>query len=202
MSTHPFRSVAAIIAVGFLCATDAHAQTTPSSRDAETMKRKVATMTGFASKPSKQPRRTTVTENEANAYLTYDAHDQLPVGVVDPSVAMLGQGRVSVRAVVDLDAVRKASPSTGMLDPRAFLRGHLPVTATGVLRASGGTGRFELESASVGGVPIPKLILQEIVSFYSKGPDAPSGVSLDDAFALPLGIREVQVERGQAIIVQ
>jgi hypothetical protein len=88
------------------------------------------------------------------------------------------------------------------LDPRTLLRGHLPVTATGVLKTGGGEGRFELESATVGGIPIPKLFLQEIVSYYSKSPEKASGVSLDDPFELPAGIREIQVQTGQAVVVQ
>ena len=83
-----------------------------------------------------------------------------------------------------------------------YLTGRLPVTATGTLQTSNGIGRFELESASVGGVPIPKMLLQEIVSYYSRTPQNPVGISLDDPFALPARIREIQVERGQAIIVQ
>jgi hypothetical protein len=71
-----------------------------------------------------------------------------------------------------------------------------------VLQASNGRGRFELESASVGVLPIPKLLLQEIVAYYSKSPDNPGGISLDDEFELPARIREIQVGRGQAIIVQ
>jgi hypothetical protein len=46
------------------------------------------------------------------------------------------------------------------------------------------------------------MILQEIVSYYSRTAENPSGISLDDPFALPARIREIQVERGQAIIVQ
>jgi hypothetical protein len=76
------------------------------------------------------------------------------------------------------------------------------VTATGVLKTSNGIGRFQLESAAVGGIPVPKILLQEIVSYYSRTPDKPSGIGLDDPFALPARIREIQVERGQAIIVQ
>ena len=109
---------------------------------------------------------------------------------------------LSGRAVVDLDAVRKAKNPTSLLDPMNYLMGRVPVTATGVLKTSNGVGHFALESASVGGVPIPKLILQEIVTYYSRTADNPSGVSLDDPFALPARIREIQVERGQAIIVQ
>jgi hypothetical protein len=117
-------------------------------------------------------------------------------------VTIVGDGRVSARAVVDLDAVRRAKSSSSLLDPTSYLTGRLPVTASGVLRASNGVGRLTLESSSVGGVPVPKLLLQEIVSYYSKTAEKPSGIGLDDPFALPARIREIQVERGQAIIVQ
>jgi hypothetical protein len=173
-----------------------------SRRDADLLKQKVATINAHAERPTKQGRRTLVSENELNSYLVYDARAQLPTGVVEPSLTILGTGRVSGRAVVDLDAVRKAKNPTSLLDPMNYLTGRLPVTATGVLRTSNGVGRFALETASVGGVPIPKLILQEIVSYYSRTTENPSGVSLDDPFALPARIREIQVERGQAIIVQ
>jgi len=117
-------------------------------------------------------------------------------------VRILGTGRVSGRAVVDLDAVRKQRNSASLLDPASYLTGRLPVTAAGVLTTTNGVGQFALESASVGGVPIPKFLLQEIVSYYSKTADKPAGISLDDPFALPARIREIRVERGQAIIIQ
>ena len=183
-------------------ATAPQAHVRASKRDAELMKQKVAAITAQGDVSSQRTRRTAVTENEVNAYLTYEAREQLPVGVAEPSVAILGTGRVSGRAVVDLDAVRKARPSTSLLDPRSFLFGHVPVTATGMLRTSNGVGRFEMESASVGGVPIPKRLLQEIVGFYSRSSDKPDGISLDDPFALPARIREIKVVRGQAVIVQ
>ena len=70
------------------------------------------------------------------------------------------------------------------------------------MRNCNGVGRFELQSATVGALPVPKLLLQEIVGYYSKSPSNPGGISLDDQFVLPARIREIQVERGQAIIVQ
>jgi hypothetical protein len=45
-------------------------------------------------------------------------------------------------------------------------------------------------------------MLQEIVSHYSRSSTAPEGVSIEKPFALPAGIREIEVARGQAIIVQ
>jgi len=173
-----------------------------TKRDSALLKEKVATITAHGERATKEARRTTVSENEVNSYLIYDAHEQLPAGVVEPSVTILGTGRVSGRAVVDLDAVRKQKAPTSLLDPMNYLTGRLPVTATGVLKTSNGVGRFELESAHVSAIPIPKMLLQEIVSYYSRTPENPSGISLDDPFALPARIREIQVERGQAIIVQ
>ncbi|HEY1910003.1 MAG TPA: hypothetical protein VGG73_03715 [Vicinamibacterales bacterium] len=171
-------------------------------RDAEQLKQKVAAIQSHAERGAKQPRRTTVTEIELNSYLAFDAKEQLPAGVVEPSITIVGTGRVSGRAVVDLDAVRKQKAPTSLLDPMNYLTGRLPVSATGVLTTSNGVGRFELESASISSLPIPKLFLQEIVSYYSRTADKPAGVSLDDPFALPSRIREIQVLRGQAIIVQ
>src|SRR5437763_3882854 len=173
-----------------------------SRRDAELLRQKVATITAHAERPARQGRRTTVTENEVNAYLAYDAPAQLPAGVVEPSLTIHGTGRLSGRAVVDLDAVRKQKNPTSLLDPMNYLMGRLPVTATGVLRTTNGVGRFELESAAVSRVPVPKLFLQEIVSYYSRTPQNPAGINLADPFELPARIREIQVERGQAIIVQ
>jgi len=173
-----------------------------SKQGAEQLKQKVATITAHAERPTKEGRRTTVTEGEVNSYLAYDAKPQLPVGVVDPAVTILGTGRLAGRAVVDLDAVRHARASQSWFDPTNYLTGRLPVNATGRLKTANGVGHFELESASVGGVPIPKMFLQEIVSYYTRSPEKPSGIGLDDPFALPARIREIQVERGQAIIVQ
>jgi hypothetical protein len=173
-----------------------------SRRDAALLKQKVATINAHAERQVKTGRRTMVTENEVNSYLAYETQGQLPTGVIDPTVTILGPGRLSGRAVVDLDAVRKAKNPTSLLDPMNYLMGRLPVSATGTLKTSNGVGHFALESASVGGVPIPKLILQEIVSYYSRTAENPAGVSLDDPFALPARIQEIQVERGQAIIVQ
>lgn len=186
------------VAVSLRAAADART----SRRDATLMKQKVATINRLGEKPLKVRQRTTVTENELNAYLALEALGDLPKGVVNPTVSILAGGRLSGRAVVDLDAVRRESPPTSLLDPKNLLIGRLPIAATGVLTTSNGVGRFALESASVGGLPIPKVLLQEIVSHYSRTAEKPEGLNLDDPFTLPVRIREIQVSRGQAIVVQ
>src|SRR3954447_19054250 len=190
----------AVLALAPLAVVAADVKTT--RRDAAALKQKVAAINAQAEKPSKVPRRTTVTETEVNSYLVYDARDQIPVGVVDPSITVIGPGRLSGRAVVDLDAVRKQKAPTSLLDPMNYLMGRLAVTAVGRLKTANGVGRFELESSSVGSVLIPKILLREIKSYCPRSAQRPGGFALDDPWELPAKIRESQVDRQQAIIVQ
>jgi len=193
---------ALVCAVGLTSIVGVEADVRATKRDAASLKQKVAAITAHGETSSKVARRTIVTENEVNSYLVYEAGPQIPVGVVDPSITVVSPGRLSGRAIVDLDAVRKQKAPTSLLDPMNYLMGRLAVTAVGTLKTADGVGRFELESSSVGSIPIPKILLQEIVGYYSRSPEKPSGISLDDPFPLPARIREIQVDRGQAIIVQ
>lgn len=157
---------------------------------------------GGAPPPKKAvPRSTQVTDAEVTAYLRIHAADQIPVGITEPSITALGDGRVSGRAVVDLDAVRKAK-QRGWLDPMGYLTGRLPITAAGRLTTRGGVGRFELQSAEVSGVPVPKAVIQELLTFYSRTAEDPDGINMDDPFELPARIREIRVLRGGATVVQ
>lgn len=148
------------------------------------------------------PRHTAVSDTEVNAYLRVRANELLPVGVTDPALSADGGGRVSGRAIVDLDVVREKKSSGSLLDPTTYLTGRLPVTAAGVLHTKAGSARFELHTAAVGGVPIPKSFLQELVSYYTRSSDYPNGISLDQVYELPANIREIQIGQGNAIVVQ
>jgi hypothetical protein len=154
----------------------------------------------LASRPV--PARTIVTEEELNSFLALDAREQLPVGVAEPSVEMLADGRVVAHAIVDLDAVRKQRSSGGWLDLSSYLRGQVPVSATGTLRAAEGMARFDLDSADIYGIRIPKSLLQEVVAHYSRSSENPRGLDIDAPFPLPARIRAIEVRRGQAIVLQ
>jgi hypothetical protein len=175
-----------------------------TAADADRFAVKYAAVVGRKAVPAgerRKPIRTIVTEPELNAYLNYRGKDVLPAGVVDAYVFALGAGRLSGVATVDLDAVRLSRPR-GMLDPALLLRGRWPVTATGVLRSKNGEFRFNLESATVSGLEVPKSLLQELVSYYTKSASSPTGYSLDAPFTLSGGIREIVVEPKRAIIIQ
>lgn len=153
--------------------------------------------------PRKAAAQTPVTEAELNSYLRYELGDRMPAGVKDPWVSLLDGGRLSGTATVDLARVSESRKSGGgMLDPFSYLTGALPVAVNGVLTTKNGVGNFALESASISGVPVPTWMLHEIVSHYSKSATSPQGVSIEKPFVLPSGIREIQLARGQAIVVQ
>jgi hypothetical protein len=145
---------------------------------------------------------TPLTQREVNSYLRYDIASQVPVGIAEPVITILGEGRLLGEAVVDLDAVSRANPPKGFFDPMRLLTGRLPLRVQGVLATSRGTGRFSLESASLAGVPVPKSVLQTLLTHYSRSQEKPDGIGLDDPFALPAAIREIRVEPGRAVVVQ
>ena len=82
------------------------------------------------------------------------------------------------------------------------MTGRLPLTASGLLITQNGVGRFQLESAEISGIAIPKSLLQELLAYYSKSADKPSGISMDDPFELPARIKEIRVGKGEAMVVQ
>ena len=175
---------------------------TVSRRDAARLQAKIEQITRNGVAARNTVARTAITEAEVNSYLRYELGDRIPAGVSDPWVMLLDNGRLSGKATVDLARVGKGRTSSGMLDPFNFLSGSLPVAVNGVLSTRNGVGRFALESAAISGVPVPTWMLQEIVSYYSKSEATPQGVAIDKPFVLPSGIREIQLAKGQAVVVQ
>jgi len=147
------------------------------------------------------PRTTLVSDTELNAYFQHNAKNEIPVGIVEPTINALGGGKMGGRAIVDLDAVRKQK-ERGWMDPMGYLSGRLPLTATGTLTTKDGIGQFTLESAELSGVTVPKTLIQELLSYYSKNPENPAGINMDAPFELPANIREIRVGKAEATIVQ
>lgn len=194
--------IATAVAIVALAVLRVAADTAYTRADADAMQRKIDQIAALAPGAGKRAKLTPFSEREVNAYLRFRLNNDIPTGVTEPVITILGNGRVSGQAIVDLDAVSKANRSTSWFDPMRLLTGRLPVTATGVLETRDGTGRFVLESAAVSGVPVPRTVLQRIVSYYSTTPEDPDGIGLDDAFALPAQIVEIRVQPGQALVVQ
>ena len=86
-----------------------------SAADADRFDKKLLEITRYGAQASSKPfredraRRTVMTEAETNAYLRLKIPLELPAGVLEPYIAALGGGRVSAKAILDLDTVRRGA---------------------------------------------------------------------------------------------
>jgi hypothetical protein len=176
---------------------------TQSRQAADALSQKIAAITQRAASPrGAQTASVTMTEDELNSWFVYRSGRYLPAGVSKPSVTLIGGGTMKGVATLDLDAVARRRSSGGALDPFSYLGGKVPVTVTGTLHTRAGTGRFDVQATDVAGIPIPKFLLQELLSIYAASPDQPDGVRLDESFALPANIQRIDVGVGQMVVVQ
>jgi hypothetical protein len=174
----------------------------PTRADAARLRLKVEAIerNGEARRPAALVTR--VTEREVNAYLAYDVKDLLPPGLTEPRITVLSDLKLSATATIDLDAIRRQRQARGWLDPLNYLSGKVPVALSGRLTASDGLARFAFDRATIGGVPVPKVIVQELVTFYSKTPENAHGLNIDDPFPLPARIRQIDIRPGEAVVKQ
>ena len=193
----------AAVAAVLILAAPVDAQQDPARAHADSMSKKVQAILARAEAPASQakPVTTTFTEAELNAYLRLDPTVGLPVGVKYPTLTFYDGGKVDSKALVDLDLIR-VSEKRGWFDPLAYVTGIVEVRTIGTFRGSNGKGVYVFESASMGGVPIPKTVLAELVAFYTRSPETPKGIPLDAPFELPHRIRDIELRRGMGTVTQ
>ncbi len=191
-----------IIAGCLVTGTTLVAAIAPTPQLAEAFEKKIVGVQANAGVKAKAPRPTRFTEAETNAYLKFKSGPLLPTGLADPVVILHGEGRVTGYAVVDLDIVRQKQSSGGWFDPTSYMTGKLPVSAVGRIVTADGKGRFELERADVSGIPVPKLLLAQMVNYFTRTADNPAGSSIDDTFELPADIRRIDVRAGSFTVIQ
>ena len=170
-------------------------------QDADSLEKKVAAITQHAAAPTETSLQTASPDREVNSYFKFQGAQFLPLGVVEPVITIEPSGRVTARATVDLDAVRTAKQRV-VTDPLAWVKGKLELRAAGLLKAAGGQGTLQFESATLNGNNFPKKLLQELITFYTKTPENPGGFNLDAPFVLPQKIQRAEFQRGAVIIYQ
>jgi hypothetical protein len=173
-----------------------------SREESDRLQRKIEEIMGNGSAVPVRPRKTRASEKEINSYLAFDAKNRIPSGLNQPEITLIGDGRLAGRVLVDLDEFKRHRGSGGLMDPLNYISGKVPVMTRGVLHTRDGEGQFYLESAEVHRLPLPKPILQEMVSFFTRTPERPEGLDIDAPFDLPAKIREVVIGKGQAVVVQ
>lgn len=172
--------------------------------DAASMEEKLAAIVTRAELPAAanpSVQRTSFSDQEVNAYFRVRGPEFLPEGVVDPQLTIGDAGRVQARVTVDLDLALKPRERS-WLDPLAYVGGKVDVVGLGTVHATNGRGVLQLESTTLGGVEIPKALLQELVTFFTSSEDHPRGFQLEEPFELPSAIRAVETAPGRATVVQ
>jgi hypothetical protein len=173
-----------------------------SKEDGDRLERKIDEIAKTGAAPRPQPKRTPVSESEINSYLNINFKQKIPKGLTNPEIAMLGNGALAGRVLVDLDEFNRNHRTQGLMDPLAYLSGKVPVTARGVLRAQDGKGRFQLGSAEILGIALPQQVVQELVGYFSRTPGNPNGFDIDAPLDLPAKIRAIAIDKGEAIVTQ
>jgi hypothetical protein len=176
---------------------------TASRQHADSLARKITQITQRGAQgPASGVRRTEVSEDEVNSWFVFRGRPYLPEGVTNPNVTMLGDGTMRGVATVDLEGLGRRRSKGGGLDLWSYLGGKVPVAVTGTLRARDGRGQFEMKAAEVAGVPVPKALVQELLSMYTATPDQKKPIGLESSFELPARIQSIDVGRGQLVVVQ
>jgi hypothetical protein len=148
------------------------------------------------------PQTTVFSEEEVNQILRVQMKEQIPKGLSDPSITLIGNNILAARVVVDLDEYKRRREGRGGLGPLTLLSGRLPITARGVLHTRDGQGQIRLESADVNGIPLPPALVREIILALSRNARTPDGYDIEQPFALPAKIRTVTVNPKELIVTQ
>jgi hypothetical protein len=173
-----------------------------SKEQGDSLARKIDGINKNAATKPLRSKSTPMSELEVNSYLAYNIKDKIPRGLANPEIRIVGDSQLAGRILVDMDEFKRHRSPGGLLDPLSYITGQVPLTARGVLRTRDGKGQFQLAAAEIHGVPVPKPIVQELVSYFSRTPETPQGFNLDAPFNLPAKIREIAVRQSQALVVQ
>ncbi len=161
---------------------------------ADRMQQKLEAIVRFGAIPRLETQATVIEEGEVNAYMAYYLTSEIPSGIAPPTLRILGGDRLAASTTLDIDAMNASRPVDNGFDPLRLLSGTLGAKVSGRLVTENGSGRFQLESAELGGIPLPRAVVSQLVARYD--------VNIDDPFDLPSSIRELRIEPGKVTVLQ
>ena len=118
-----------------------------------------------------------ISDAEFNAY--FDDKDNVPIPAcfADRALNALGEGKVTAKATVDLDAVRKQKQRGMARSDESAHRARCPLTLNGALAGSGGVGHVRRSQSAAVSAPgrCREAVLQELIAYYSALRGLPCG---------------------------
>jgi hypothetical protein len=140
-----------------------------------------------------------VTERQLNSFVNLALGPKIPAALSDLRLSLL-PGGLAARAMLDLDRVKGKVPNGAASGILALLSGTVPVELRGRLAAANGTGRIEVQEASVGGVGLPASLVAQLVAMSTRTEKQPGGFDIQAPFELPWKARQVRFEAGRALV--
>ena len=204
LSERCFKAIAGLVAfpvVGIATIVEVQLQQGSVEDWAARLEKQLIAIAKHDSDTSSGPRFTRLPEDQINAFLKLQGADHLPKGISDARVQIGRDDSLTVEAVLDLDSIRDSRPRH-WLDPIRYLGGRLTVIAIGRARSSAGVANLEIESVTVGGIPMPIPVLEEIVRHFTRGHQYLQERGSNGPIDLPYRIREIRLSPGLAVVVQ
>ena len=145
---------------------------------------------------------TSFTEAELNTILNGKMVVWIPSGISEPQLRLLGNNRISLRVIVDIDEFKRRRRRPGSAGPLNFFSGKVPALVRGDLITGDGKGQFKLQSVEMNGIPLPRALALELLSTHSKSRRNPEGFDLERPFDLPASIRQLQITPAEIVVMQ
>ena len=189
-----------IVAINFNCSA---VDTKPATIDERgKLKEKIDQVIANGALDPVPAKSTGFTEAEINTILNSFAGEWIPNGISEPQLRLLGNGRISLRVIVDIDEFKRRRRRPGGAGPLNFFSGKMPALVRGDLLTGDGKGQFRLQSTEVNKIPLPRDLALELLSTHSKTRRNPDGFDLEKPFDLPANIRQLHIVPAAIVVIQ
>ena len=145
-----------------------------------------------ADKKRHERARMDITEAELESYVMVYLRKDIPIQI-ESVRAHLTPGVVAADTRLTIPA-----GTTGNTLVDALVTGTHNLLISGKLTAAKGEGKFDLQSLSVDGIPVPSILIDALLRKYAK-PKYPD-VDLKEPFDLPWGIQSIDIGQGKATV--
>jgi hypothetical protein len=164
-----------------------------AERSAASLKSKIDTIKkADADKKRREQSRMEITEAELESYVMVYLRKDIPVQI-ESIRAQLTPGVIAADTRLTIPA-----GSTGNVLVDALVSGTHNLFVSGKMTASKGEGKFDLQSVTVDGIPVPNILIDTLIRKYAK-PKYPD-VDLKEPFDLPWGIEAIDIGQGKATV--
>src|SRR3954471_8871555 len=145
-----------------------------------------------ADKKRHERTRMDITEAELESYVMVYLRKDIPIQI-ESVRAHLTPGVVAADTRLSIPA-----GTTGNTLVDALVTGTHNLLISGKLTTAKGEGKFDIQSLSVDGIPVPNILIDALLRKYAK-PKYPD-VDIKEPFDLPWGIQNIEVGQGKATV--